>query len=146
MTNQKSLHIAIPSQLSHHTMNLGRSCSPLPVFMVFPSSPREVLTHSWLSWAPNWGEAEPSVCNKVKGTQHLSSKKNQYIASGDQCTQSPLGTEREMAYLRRVICLKKMNYWIHPHIVLLSTASNLKQCLLYSNTFKNKVICIFLLL
>lgn len=31
-----------------------------------------------------------------------------------------------------------MNYWIHPHIVLSPTASNLKQCLLCSNTLKIK--------
>lgn len=84
ITNQKSLQKAPCSQPSHHNIGLGRSCSPIPVFMVFPLSPSEVLTHSWLSQVPIQGEAEqclvPSVCNKVTGTQHLSSKKN-YISN-----------------------------------------------------------------
>lgn len=81
MTNQKSLK---KSRIQRVAVGLDRSCSLILVFLVFPTSPTEVLIHSWFSQVLIQGEAGQcsmtSVCNKVTGTQHLS-RKNQYTSN-----------------------------------------------------------------
>lgn len=74
------------NQSSHHIVGLGRSSSPISVFLVFPASPTEVLTHSWISQVPIWGEVSSAQCHwcVTRSQAHSTfqeKKKNQCISN-----------------------------------------------------------------